>query len=44
MTRRDYVSFTPSRSRAEYGEQILEMQIAAAVDRIRRLRTSSRGQ
>ena len=37
------VNGTPSRSRAEYGEQILEMQIEAAVDQIRRLRTSSRG-
>jgi creatinine amidohydrolase/Fe(II)-dependent formamide hydrolase-like protein len=38
------VSGTPARSRAEYGEQILEMQIEAAVGQIRRLRTSSRGQ
>ncbi len=38
------VSGTPSRSRAEYGEQILEMQIEAAVSQIRRLRASSRGQ
>ncbi len=38
------VNGTPSRSRAEYGEQILEMQIEAAVSQIRRLRTSSRGQ
>ena len=38
------VSGTPARSRAEYGEQILEMQIEAAVSQIRRLRMSSRGQ
>ena len=38
------VNGTPSRSRAEYGEQILEMQIEAAVSQIRRLRASSRGQ
>ena len=38
------VNGTPSRSRAEYGEQILEMQIEAAASQIRRLRASSRGQ
>ena len=38
------VSGTPARSRAGYGEQILEMQIEAAVSQIRRLRMSSRGQ
>jgi creatinine amidohydrolase/Fe(II)-dependent formamide hydrolase-like protein len=32
----------PARSTAAYGEQILEMQIAAAVSQIRRLRETSR--
>lgn len=36
------VTGTPARSTAEYGERILEMQIEAAVNQIRRLRVSSR--
>ncbi len=36
------VNGNPARATAEYGEQILEMQIAAAVNQIRELRATSR--
>jgi len=37
------VSGNPTRATAEYGEQIMELQIDAAVRQIRRLRETSRG-